>query len=364
MFIEASGFIGPDVFSYHGGSGEDGLTGVSGWNEYPDHFVVTGFTEGFATLGSQDIGIESFHFATDAIPPGGGGMEDLRSLRRTQLGGSLTDRPAAMGSANATASGLPFYTGPLQTSVLGLPEGGGIGVDHRARVNVVGQTPGGGYPVQGGGRAYDASFDGVRSVLDMVPMTAGLPAIGRSDGTGRQTIGTTTFALPAGFSGGTTPLCALAPFGRQIGMPAPALPRILLEYEGPPPAAGVSTAAIVISRPTAPLLAGSTATSIVAATWRIGLPDATNPPIQLPTGLESFVPLPGAVLQLPGLGFPNQAFRLPLLPLPAGTTMTAQILCLILSPAPRVPAGTGPAPCTGGMTTDLTGSPTMWIVVP
>lgn len=333
---------------YHGGPGSDGLTGVQGWNEYADHLVVTGFTEGlgvpgFGPPGGLDIAVESFYISTDTVgplPPAA-----IRSLRFSRVGGSSVDRPAAMGQLNAMTAGLPFATGPL-----GEPAGGGIAVDERSRVNVVGQTLSTDFYVMGG-RAYDASLDAVRTVFDMIP-----PGVGRTDGTGFQG----GFVLPAGFTGGTTPPCALTPFGKLIGMAAPpAVPRMLIEYEGPPPVAGATGAAILVIRPTAPIVPGALASSAIVAGFQFDFPGIPAPAVQLPEGVELYTTSGTAVITSAVFGFPNQSLVIPLLPLPVppvvGQPMTVQVVCVV--PA-TVPGGIG-AVCT--MASIFTGTPAIWL---
>jgi hypothetical protein len=366
--------------AYFGGDGDDGLTGVQGWNEYPDHFVVVGFTEGFDEPGNLDIGVESFYLVSDAV---GVSPTGIRRLRQDTIGGSGTDRPTVMGSINATTTGLFF-----DTATLGDPAGGGIAVDQRSRVNVVGQTDSPDYPsglAFGGGRGRDAGTppDAVRTVCDMLPagnsyVIGGSTVIvgtGRTDGSGLQTMVDLTMTppqapwmLPVGFSGGTTPLCALTAFGRQIGLEPPgfvptgaAMPnsifRMLIEYEGPPPAAGVVGGAIIVSRPTAPPTGGS----IVLSAFQFDFPGApgTMPPGML-AGVEGYTPGLSPLFVL-GLASPNHAIRQTLfaMPTPAaiGQPMTVQVFCFIPS---LVPGGLGTVGNCPGVS-EFTATPAMWL---
>src|SRR5690606_34585754 len=114
-------------------------------------------------------------------------------LTATEVGGSGNDIPTAMGAANATLVGG-------YVSLLGDPAGGGIAVDHTARVNVVGSTLSTDYPVTGAGvfpagRAKPAAplnEEAVRTVFDLLPagVSGGVPfAVGRTDGTGPPPVG-------------------------------------------------------------------------------------------------------------------------------------------------------------------------------
>ena len=123
--------------------------------------------------------------------------------------------------------------------------------------------------------------DALRAALDMLPFdpVAGL-GVGRSDGTGTPTAVANTFPSTfPGFSGGTTPLCALTPFGVQIGVmpPSTSLRRMLIDFEGSNAAGSLNTA-IVVSRPTPQ-------SGLDLMGLQFGFP-GTPPPVQLPDGLE------------------------------------------------------------------------------
>ncbi|MBL8728970.1 MAG: hypothetical protein JNM25_11105 [Planctomycetes bacterium] len=343
--------------SYFGGTGDDGLTGAQAWNEYPDWFSVAGFTQGPTGGTSQDIGVASFYLDSSAT---GVSPTSIRVVRQDQVGGaSGAERTAGMGLANATAmgAGLPFPTFGLDD-----PAGGGVAVDQRARVNVVGYTDATDYLTGFPGvlgRARDAAppADAVRTVYDMLPpMRAGQTfAVGRTDLTGDQA----TFVLPAGFTGGTTPACALSPFGRRIGDPAPVLSRILLDYEGDAPQANtVTNGALLISRPS----------DNVFTAWQWDVPPVAGafvpalmaiPP--LVNGVELFVPqaIVSGAWAFAGVGLPGHSIRVPVnfimgLPL-IGQAMTVQVLCW--SPVAR-PGG---LTCTGADVTEIVGSAAMWL---
>jgi hypothetical protein len=169
---------------YVGGDGIDGLTGVGLWNEYDDHVQVVGYSE------QPDVGFDmlvaSWFRDTAANPQNPPFL--FVPLRQTTIGGDGEDRPAVMGLMEATSTGLPFVTGlgPVADGV-GNPAGGGIGVDPRARVTVVGRTRSSNFqptiPLAGSaGRALLGSDDAVSTYLDMLPV-----GVGRTDGTGSLT---------------------------------------------------------------------------------------------------------------------------------------------------------------------------------
>ncbi len=335
--------------AFHGGPDRDGLTGAQSWNEFPDQVSVAGFRQSHT---DQDICIASYHLGQET--PATGSFGQLRSVRDDVLGGMSVDRPAAMGAVHATVVGLPFRTGPMGDPwLLGEPAGGGIAVDQRARVNVVGQTISSdylaSYTVTTFGRSADVAPDAVRTVVDMLPFPVAA-GIGRTDGSGDPN----GFAIAAGFSGGTTPECALSPFGWRIGEGRPELKRMLVDYVGPPPAVGVTNAALVVSRPTAPILPGGAPSSIMAAFFEIIIPGNT-PFLFLPDGVELWVS-PANVLS-PLFVSPNQAFRVDLL-FPAGSSgpLAVQFICLIAVPI----TGGAPGACTAATAT-LTASPAIWM---
>jgi hypothetical protein len=358
---------------FYGGPGDDGFTGAQSWSEYPDQIVAAGFTQGPEGGTQFDIGVASYYLVSNVtgVPPSG-----IRLVRQGQVGGVMVDplspapsadeRPAGMGLINATTVGLPFAMFGL-----GDPAGGGVAVDQRARVNVVGYTdsidfPGIGFTgTVGRGRDPAPPADAVRVVVDMLPPAlAGQPfGVGRTDGSGSQG----TFVLLAGMSGGTTPLCALSSFGRLLGNPVPTLSRILLDYEGDVPMAGVLNGAILVSRPSnLTLAAGLTA-------WQWDLPGAMGTPtpgvVLLPpliNGVEVFATqaFVSGPLVYAGVMFPGHSLRVPVnfavpLPLPA-QAMTVQVFCLF--PGNPQPGGlTCDLTLMPPDTTEMTASGAMWL---
>ncbi|MFY9345854.1 MAG: hypothetical protein WAT39_25405 [Planctomycetota bacterium] len=311
--------------AFEGGPGNDGLTGVSCWSEFSEHVSTVGFTDangGDITLANYWLN-NTVGVANPPQPPSthqiNTGDFNLLRIRQTAIGGTNADVPAAMGANTAFTQGLAWV------SVLGQESGGGVGVAEDGRINVVGRTlTGGGYPVFGvGARLQDLLFDAVRTELDLTALVVNpLPTsanVGRSDGTGFPPPG---FPPAAPLTGGTTPFCALSPFGIQIGLPAPALPRMLIDFEGAL-TPGTTDAAILVSRPS------SGAVNIAAGVLQFGFPPAF--PNALPTGCEIW--LGGGVSAVfPALAA-NQAFRLALAPIPGGTgVISAQVVCLHFAP--------------------------------
>jgi hypothetical protein len=301
-----------DVGTYHGGPFNDGLMGVSGWNESRDHISVFGFTEGFDLLAPvlQDLEIASYFFDS------GSALGDIANPERLirdnfpspAFPGGGVETPNAMGAIRATngGSGLDFFEFGLAS-----PQGGGISVDARGRTEGVGSVDSAGYPVLGvGSRTYLGSIDAIRTGFDIVPV-----GVGRTDETGFN-LG---FVPPAPANGGTTPVCALAPFGRQIGLPNPVLDRTFINWQGPLQG-GSTTSAVLIDR-----LPGSV---LIGAVLQFGLP--SNPPIPF-LGAELWCTNSTALL----LTLPpqNGTFRVGLAALPpAPFDASAQLLVLTAAP--------------------------------
>ena len=369
---------------YIGGPAQDGLTGVGGWNEYGEHVTVggwidavpsnPGFTGGDILLHSLLSDSASESFPVPQQPP----VEALIPLHEATIGGTLGgsafynsygyDRPCAMGPDNATSGGFSIAWNEF---AMGNPAGGGVAVDARARVTVVGTTFSEDYPFSPIiGRASDGSFSGqqlpdaVRTTIDLLPI-----GIGRTDGAGDPLPG----GLPAGFTGGTTPLCGIEPFGIQIGADGagvmlddlryPLLQRMLIEYDGPGPdgISPLSGASMVVVRPPSTPGVGSPTwqPSVIGAALTIGFPQ----PSLLPDGLEIWT-LPNPVV-LVSVQQPNRPFRQCLVPLsngtlvaiPLGVELTAQLVCLVANPVPALNTG---GVCQPALTTVVAG-PALWI---
>ncbi|HEX5053268.1 MAG TPA: hypothetical protein VFZ65_15945, partial [Planctomycetota bacterium] len=344
--------------TYRGGTGYDYLSGVQGWNEFYDHFAVAGVINPPGT--NSDIDVASFY-----RPPAAG---PLTLLTQARIGSTGPDVPAAMGTFNATGQGN------FVTFGLGDPAGGGVTVDPTSRVNVVGSSginaigAVSNYPVTSPltmppgppGRGSTSQFDdAVRTAFDLLP-----PGVGRTDGTGRIVAGGPAGGYPTGgYFGGTTPECALTPFGHQIGLTdpqvPPATPRMLLDFEGQLPLPGMtSNVAIVVSRHSA---VSASALSIVAL--QLGFPGLAPgganafEPVALPEGVLMWVPNAPVLFS----AAPNpawEAIRFPLTLPVAPATFTVQVVCFLLTPIHG--GGVGPA-CPIGGSSNLTGSPGLWI---
>lgn len=338
--------------TFRGGTGDEGLTGVQGWSEFYDHFVVTG------TMATGDIDVASFcrrpgllmQLAGGPVPP---------PLGTATIGGSAFDRPTA---AAVAVTGPPMFNstteGAYNEGGLGNPAGGGISVDKAGRAHVVGTTVSLDFPVVANGRGKTGIIhDAVRVAMDMLP-----PNVGRTDGTAALPLPASapTYPLPGVF-GGTTPECALTPFGHQIGLTdpqiAPAAPRMLIDWDGSIPAAGVN-GSVLVSRP--PLSSVSNFSAV-----QFGFP-GTNPAIPggpfplLPDGVLLWTTDPSAlVFTQPLFGFQVVELPVPTLPPPppGGITFTVQLLCLAL---PVAGGALGPICPVGGQSL-VVASPALWL---
>ena len=365
--------------TFRGTAGFDILTGVNAWNEFTDHFVVTG--QRIDPVTGSDIEVGSYVIDTDpgtlfTVPFVALTANPSQPLGTgTSMGGTGFDRPTAIGAVNATtlASFSDFGIGD--------PAGGGIAVDRTGRVNVVGTTNSEGsisgfpattaspinYVFPAGrnktGISPPISYDGTRTVLDMLPgyvIPMGSPAIpgavGRTDGTGQLPTGNATlsptYPLPGTF-GGSTPECALLPFGFQIGVtPTPTssghLRRMLIDYLGPVPGPGLPVT-LVVSRP--PPSFGE------VSAWQIGFPGVASSPAFLPGGALNWITSATVT-------FSHSSSNATLLfPLPGGLptgsgVVSVQLFALPTGTVGGNPAG-GPPPCT--TTSSQVATPAMWI---
>ncbi len=352
--------LAPNCATFYGVDGHDGLTGVQGWNEYGEAVTAAGFT--FQEGSGMDIVVCS-HFFNNPLTPSTAsgstapvsGTYQLLPVRNAWLTANGNERPAVMGGQNATVAGSGigqlFETGTNQ--LLGDPAGGGVAVDERARVNVVGQTGGSDWPVVPlptlplGMRARDAGSepDAVRRETDMLGL-----ACGRTDGTGYQAI----TAAPG--TGGTAPNCGLSPFGYRIfitslgvtGVTPPSIMRMLIDYEGTVLAGPPTTnGALIVSRPTP-----QPGSMIALGILQIGFPVPAPVPGTVffgPGHLSEVFVTGGPFIFLPILNEDFRGYRIPLVPGGTGP-FTAQMLVLL-------GAAVGPA---GTCTTLSTSSPAMW----
>ncbi len=334
--------------TYVGGEGDDGLTGVNGWNEYVDHFAVCGWTNS-----GLDLTVASYFVLFEPATSSNPAIVLLREMSADVVAGSGDDHPTALGEDHATvaATGLLFdlvRTG-ANPPFVGLAAGGGVAVDERGRVNVVGTTNSSDYPftqsphpLTGRSKIAGANYDATRTVFDMLP--AGMA---RTDLTGDigQHVGTSAWNAtpPAPARGGTTPFCALGQFGKRIGQPDPLLPRMLIDWEGPAPAGGVN-GVIVIDRP-------PVGSSVSGAFVVIGFPFTA--PFADPNipGVEMWLDSTTAALFIQGNS--SRSTRYPLATLPnVAVTFTVQVVSVLGSTV------TCPAP--GSTTHDFIASPALF----
>jgi hypothetical protein len=347
---ELSPNMPPRSGAYIGGPGLDGLTGIGGWNEFSESFAVAGYTNSPVT--GTDLFVRSLYMDQNLTPPIV--AFPLREMRGAVEPGDGDERPAAMGATNATlaASGL-FY----DLGIVGDPAGGGIAVDPRGRTTVVGTTDSNNYTVEppavGRGRDAGALADAIRTEWDLVPVL-----VGRTDRTGEITAGGAPGFPVAAPMGGTTPACALSPFGTRISsiplvggawssaVDLPEVMRMLIDYEGDDPLLGpVTNAAIVVSRPTPEF------GSLAFGALQLGVPS----PIPLPLFGNTEAWVTGGGFSLWPVVLPvHTVYRLPLSPAPAGWTpqyLTAQLFCALVNPV-----GAATCPISSG----FTASPAMW----
>lgn len=260
-FLDGGGPLANGLYplggGYVGGPGIDGLTGISSWNEHQDHMQVCGYSiEGGDTnilLSSLFLNQSCEYLLVGSqlqlVPD----TDPMIRIRTDVLGGGQEDRPTALGRINATefslgfpgSGGRAFLTGlevgALPTSDnIGNPAGGGIAVDETSRVTVVGRTrstfgvfyptlapP---FPVGRPVNIIGGFADAVRTSVDMLPN-----GVSRTDATGSRVAGGGSAPPPfpaPGYTGGTTPACALLPFGRRVNEATPLLPRMLVEFDG------------------------------------------------------------------------------------------------------------------------------------
>jgi hypothetical protein len=340
--------------SFRGTEADEGLTGIHAWNEFRDQFVVTGTSAAGIDVASyyQRPTDRQLTLLTGGSLPG--------TLGGVQVGGPNTRPTAIAVPANGPAMVNATTLGGFGEFTLGNPAGGAVAVDASGRANVVGTTVSAGFPVLGGRSKVGITHDAVRMALDLVPA-----GIGRTDGTGAPLppsgpAGGYPMSNGAGgtWFGGTTPECALRPFGSLIGVTPtaydpydPRLQRMLIDWEGPPPADNVDGHVILTRAPESSL--------VLAAALQFGFP-GTNPsqagPLVLPEGVLLWTTDSSAqpFTFVPPL---TEAWRFDLTSLPTGGgTITAQVLFLLAEPVWG--GNLGPV-CTGS--SFFAASPAMWI---
>jgi hypothetical protein len=240
--LEVSGDLLIANGSWVGGAGDQVLTGVAAWAEFPDHLAFVGYD---LDVGGSDLLVGSVFRDTTTVhsPPQNPPPPSLQLVlaRGGTIGGPGPEFPCMMGSKQAMTSGISF-----KDRNLGLPAGGGIAMGPTGRVHVVGGTNELGYPFTDPGlflgRDYSGELDGIRTVFDMLPL-----GVSRTDGTGTDK-GNNTTPLPTLGDGGTTPVACRTPYGVRPGSPWPQAKRMLLDYLGPAPNQGVQPH-IIVDRP-------------------------------------------------------------------------------------------------------------------
>ena len=178
--------------------------------------------------------------------------------------------------------------------------------------------------------------------------------MGRTDGTGiLPPAGVGPYPPAAPLTGGTSPECALEPFGDRIGAPSQFLRRMLIELELLP---GGAADVLVMRTPSS---AGTLATALqlgFPGYWPGGGATPYTPYVQLPDGLMVWTVQSPVFVWNSGNG--GKAHRFTLGVLPSSVTLTVQLHCLLSAP---IQGGLGPQPtCSGPMTINAA-SPALWI---
>lgn len=339
-----------------------GACGVAVWGEHRDHVSTIG--------GNGDLQVATFFRDTPNT-----GLGDMLLAHRSDVVTNATneEHPAVMGRVHATdpGRGLAYYQGSLGvpcldpsgsgTFVASAPivqSGGGISVDEKGRINIVGANTDGYVqfppPVPGPTRArpytvwYSNYANAIRTVIDMLP-----PGVCRTDGTGFDSTGL-PLAIVAGSDGGTTPACMRLPFGPQVGVVPPVyLPRMLIDYEGLPPGPQGITPSITIDRaPPSSVVVGSFL--CYGLPWN---PMGTYPNYAPMHDIELWIdPLHWSLttlLQFPSGSDQSWRFNLATLPPILGSRFTVQVITLLGT------AMTPNASCPNQNPLDYTASPAL-----
>ncbi len=176
-----------------------------------------------------------------------------------------------------------------------------------------------------------------------------------------------TYTTAATLTDRTSPECALSMFGRRIGEPVPAAQRMYIDYDGLPPAPGVS-ASVVVSRPPdgSTFLLGALQLGFPGY---YGAPNLPQSPLAMPDGLVLWCVENPAIVNIPvdpssppssGVYWSHGTIlRFALPPFPSSLpslTMTAQFVGLLGS---AVPGGYAPS-CTPNTATGVA-SPALWV---
>ena len=247
------------------------LVGVGGWSEFDDHIYCAGW-------------MEKAMSANPPLPTRRHGFVVSLFRDTTTNASGLNLVPIRMWGLDDTvvSSFLPAST-PGGATNSGWPTSGGIAVDERGSVTVVGSTYGGiDFPFTSQGLGMEPNHassalehDACAVVVDLLP-----PLARRSDGSGDPA---SPWVPSTTADGGTTPVCGRALYGRAIGV-SPSLPRMMIDIEGlPGPGNQLS---ILVDRP--PASSGLLSLGFL----RIGLPNLAPEPTLLATyGIEFWMNL-------------------------------------------------------------------------
>ena len=273
--------------------------------------------------------LAAVYIASDQLPPSV--LANHTLLRSTRFGSQASNSgsataPSALGFVLpsllpvAMRSALQsFDMGPL-----GPVASGGLSADSRGRVTAVGASSSSAVattvaPFMVGRTSY-GGWEALRVEVDMLP-----PRVSRTDGACSKigpnppSLMPVAAAASAGL-GGTTPMCALDLLGRRPGAPVPALERILIDCEVPPPSPSQHVT-LLVDRPTYE-------STIVGGLFHLGFP--SSPPL-IYGGAELwilnqpllylFAPAPGRSLRWVLTGIPQPSFQ-----------FSVQYVCMLSNP--------------------------------
>lgn len=295
------------------GAASSGAMGVAAWNEYHDHIAVSGWRNYPGGITRMFVS-SCFKMPGIGLPPTPPATwTGIQEVRQLELDGPLTSgtRTDYPGTADTTSIPNALNATPFGLLAPGTMTSGGIAVDQRGRITVVGSTevPTGSspFPIVGPPgeirNSQGVRLDALRVEVDMLPY-----GVCRIDDTVGGCGPSTTLV------GGTTPTCALSQFGNAL---APAtLERMFIDVEGLP--ASNASIAILLDRPISGVVA-------LSALW-LGTPVLTPGP----PGIEVFGDI---TLAVTGVTLPlDESWRYPLpTALPSGpATFTIQFLSLFL----------------------------------
>lgn len=235
----------PDVtVGIFGKAGPDVLTGVSTWGEYGS----------FAAFSGWEV---------DAVQRiRCGSMQQGSVVRDLVIPSSVQTHPAMSpgNTAMAPSTGRQLHLAELEVLwANGFNQRflscGGVTVDERCRLNVVGASLGGfpnTVPNFPSGRAPQAPFssDAVRASVDTLPQ-----GVSRTDGMGTRfdsSLAPNAWVpapQPSGYNGGSTPTGSLSspcmvPVGWRIGKPLGEVNRVQIDYLGAAPGNGVASSVV------------------------------------------------------------------------------------------------------------------------